>query len=183
VSASLAIILAEDRQAQNLAYHLLVRLGYKSREVLKLPLPANKGAGDAYVLQEYERQVKAVNQRAADTILVVHLDADKGAVARRRADLEQRLQQEGLSENEGTVFLWIPKRNVETWLVWLLDPFPCDESTDYKGEFQRIYGQEEAKSVKVAALAFFEFSRPKATRPLTCPPSLEVALDNAPPKR
>jgi len=72
---------------------------------------------------------------------------------------------------------------VETWLVWLLDPFPCDESTDYKGEFQRIYGQEEAKSVKVAALAFFEFSRPKATRPLTCPPSLEVALDNAPPKR
>lgn len=65
MSASRVIILAEDRRTQNLTYHLLVRLGYKKREIRKEALPAGKGAGNNYVLKNYVSQVKAAQKKAS----------------------------------------------------------------------------------------------------------------------
>ena len=183
MSASQVIILAEDRRTQNLAYHLLVRLGYKGR-IRKEALPAGHGAGNNYVLNHYASQVKASQQRAAGTILLVHLDADAETVAHRLKQLSNRLIAAGVERDPQVVFHWIPKRNVETWLLWLLAPATLDEAVDYKQNFEHEYrGQEAAVAVKLAATSFFVYSRANATRPGNCPPSLTLALDNAPPPR
>ena len=183
MSASQVIILAEDRRTQNLAYHLLVRLGYHKGSIRKEALPAGHGAGNNYVLKNYASQVKASQQRAAGTILLVHLDADAETVAHRLKQLSSCLQDDDVVRDPQVVFHWIPKRNVETWLLWLLVPATLDEAADYKHDFEHKYRGQEAVAVKLAALSFFDCSRANATRPGNCPPSLTLALDGAPPPR
>lgn len=183
MSASQVIILAEDRRTQNLAYHLLVRLGYEKGKIRKEALPAGKGAGNNYVLKNYVSQVKAAQKRAAGTILLVHLDADTETVAQRLTQLDNQLNVVSLVRDPQVVFHWIPKRNVETWLLWLLAPATRDEDVTYKYEFEHEYRSQEAAAIKRAALDFFSFSRANAIRPVDCPPSLTLALDDPPPPR
>lgn len=104
-------------------------------------------------------------------------------MAQRLTQLDNQLNADGVVRDPQVVFHWIPKRNVETWLLWLLVPATRDEAVDYKHDFQHEYRGQEADVVKRAALGFFEFSRANATRPGNCPPSLTLALDGPPPPR
>jgi hypothetical protein len=112
----------------------------------------------------YAKEVRAAQHRPAKTILLVHIDADTGTVSNRDPDV---------------VFHWIRRRNIETWLFWLLQRDDRNEDDDYKQAFSHRFGTDR-KPVKAAADQFFSLSRPNAPIPPNCPPSLRSALEESP---
>lgn len=65
--------------------------------------------------------------------LIVMTDADTSSVIARKAQLDKACQDVGVpprNADEAIIFA-IPKRNIETWLVYLDGQNP-DEETDYK---------------------------------------------------
>lgn len=129
------VVLAEDQQHQNFAYHWLRRRGFGVSQIRLLPLPAGRGAGEQYVRENYVHQLKEQRRRAASMKchLVVVVDADMLPVQQRHQQLDEALQQAGLAQRSTgeQVCVLIPKRNVETWIHYLVAG-PVDEATDYK---------------------------------------------------
>ena len=123
--------------------------------------------------ERYVAEIKTCRRRSTRTksVLIVVLDADKGYVDRRTRQLREALMQAGLDEREQgeAIVHFIPKRSVETWVL-CLSGRPVDELMDYSGES----GVDEL--IASAAVTFFDWSRPNATPPAHCVPSLSAAI-------
>ncbi|MEO7652002.1 MAG: hypothetical protein ABIZ80_16180 [Bryobacteraceae bacterium] len=124
----------------------------------------------------YAQEVTAYRQRSsrANTVLVVAIDADTNDVSLRVRQLRDALSQKGLSPRavgEAIAHL-IPKRNIETWIV-CLNGRKVDESADYRHE----PGMDQ--QVDDAAGVFHAWTRPNATVPQHCVPSLLSAIPEA----
>lgn len=86
------IILAEDREQQNLVRRYLERCGH--RYVRPAPLPPG-GSGEKYVRDRYPIQVRACRSslgRKTSAMLIVVVDADTEATERRAAQLARALE-------------------------------------------------------------------------------------------
>ncbi len=171
--ASLVVVLAEDERHQRLARRYLYRLRYQTHDLRFVDLPNGRGCGAQWVLQRYAAEVKKYRTRAAGakTALMIAIDADTDEVDRRVRQLREALEQAGLiarTEGEAIVHL-IPKRNVETWVL-CLSGRGVDEVLDYS------QASDVDTLIAPAALTFFEWSRPHATPPAHCVPSLLAAI-------
>jgi len=134
---SLVTILAEDKNHQRFVYRFLRERGFPAHQIRSLPLPSNSGggAGEQWVRRHYSGAVQALRNRAskASTALVAVIDADAETVAKREQRLRESLQVSGLSgrEHDEAIVHLIPKRNIETWLLFLTGS-DVDEESDYK---------------------------------------------------
>ena len=131
------IILAEDREQQNLVRRYLERCGHGTGVRFE-PLPAKGpgGSGEKYVRDHYTKQVQACRSalgRRASALLIVIIDADTETTQRRAAQLSDTLKAAGMQGREDgePIVVLIPKRHVETWIRALLGN-QVDEKTDYK---------------------------------------------------
>lgn len=170
---SQVIVLAEDERHQRLVRQYLHRLGRSRHEIRFEPLPNGRGCGEQWVRERYPKAVISYRGRSAraETALIVAIDADTGDADRRLRQFREALEQAGFgarTEDEAIVHL-IPKRNVETWVL-CLSGRRVDENTDYSKEG----GIDEL--IKPAAITFFSWSRPNATPPAPCVPSLLAAI-------
>jgi len=125
------------------------------------------------VRERYARAVNVYRSRStrAGTALIIAIDADTDDADRRLRQFRAALEQAGLAartEGEAIVHL-IPKRTVETWIL-CLNGKQVDENTDYG----RDGGIDEL--IKLAAITFFDWSRPNAVPPGHCVPSLLAAI-------
>jgi hypothetical protein len=125
------------------------------------------------VRERYAKTVGAYRSRAsrAETALIVAIDADTGDSDRRLRQLQEALVQAELAprtHQERIVHL-IPKWNIETWIL-NLNGRNVDEDTDYRRE------QRMDEQIANAASTFFDWSRPNATPPAQCVPSLLSAI-------
>jgi hypothetical protein len=165
------IVLCEDQQAQVFICKALGKSGAKSGRVRRLPLPSRtgEGAGDAYVVEQYPKEVKAFRRQKARALtgLVVHIDADPShTVAQRHAQLADALKRSTLaprSQAESVAEL-VPKRNIETW-IYVLDaslPSHPGEHLDEVAEYPKLRYQSDCA---VAADAFAEHTRRRTTPP------------------
>lgn len=129
------VVLAEDRQHLDFAYNWLVRRGFKPRKIRRLPVVAGRGAGEQDVRKRYPQEVETHRRRAhhMGCQLVVVIDADTRSVQARLQQLDQELVEAHLEKRSGeeAICLLIPKRNIETWIHFLLTN-SADEATDYK---------------------------------------------------
>jgi hypothetical protein len=127
-------ILCEDQQQEVFVRAFLAACGVIPRRIRVLPYAVGKGAGEAHVRHRYPEQVLSYRQRAnkLNIALVVITDADTLAVADRRYLLEKTLASAGVPprEPDERIALIIPKRNIETWVYFLLGE-QVDEETDY----------------------------------------------------
>jgi hypothetical protein len=115
-------ILVEDRTLERLVRHCLLEWGASSREIRVLPLPAGRGSGKQWVDREYPIQVRAYRRRAFENIvLVVGTDADEQTVQQRAQRLAGTLRDAGCDArtDQERIAIWIPKWNIETWLLFL----------------------------------------------------------------
>lgn len=153
--ASQIIVLAEDRRQQTFVKRHLERAGYRTDQIRPEPLPAGKGSGELWVRQRYAKNVAAYRTRAsrAATALVIAIDADVEDVARRAAQLARTLEDAHMTERapDEAIAHFIPKRNIETWILCLVGG-NVDEESDYSEH--DIHHQ-----IEPAAVAFFEGSR------------------------
>jgi hypothetical protein len=115
-------ILVEDRALERFVRHCLLELGAYPKEIRVLPFPAGRGSGKQWIDHEYPIQVRAYRRRAFENIaLVFGTDADERTVQQRAQRLADTLRDAGCDARADPerIAVWIPKWNIETWLLFL----------------------------------------------------------------
>ena len=163
------IILGEDRAHANVVWHHLKKRDFNYRKLRFV----RDGSGSAaqFVLQRYAEEVKAYRSRAnhLSLALITIIDADRQEVQHIYRRLEGQLQNASI-ENRKTgerIALLVPKRNIETWIVYLQGT-PVDEESDYKQH-------SLAKNYKQAGITLAEQLGQQSRA--DCPQSLQMALN------
>ena len=131
------VVLVEDEQHDRFAYRVLLQLGFHYRDIRVVPYPQGRRSGEQWVRENYPGQVKAHRRKASfqRVGLVVLIDADTRTVAHRHNQLAQKLQKAGLKARSGeeAIIIWVPKRNIHTWVAYLLDrEVDVNEQDDYE---------------------------------------------------
>lgn len=169
---SRVVVLAEDQIHQQFIRRYLLYLKYTSHQIYMVDLPSGRGCGEQWVRDRYTREVRACRKRSARaaTAVVVVIDADKGDAARRLQQFERALTEGALPprERDEKIAHLVPRRNIETWIL-CLNGISVDEERDYKG----MPGTEQ---IPAAAKTFFDWTRPNATVPANCIPSILSAI-------
>jgi hypothetical protein len=129
-----AVILCEDKQQEVFARTLLTTCGIRILRVQINPDP-RKGSGEQYVRRNYPKEVKAFRTNYSaqpDTRLIVLIDADVRTVEGRLQQLEEALRENGLTirQPQERIGVFVPKRNIETW-IYFLQGQSVDEETTY----------------------------------------------------
>lgn len=161
-NAAPIIVLCED-----VLHEVFIRWFIKERwgiDNRKMSFDRNKlgGSGEQYVRENYQKQLEIYRQRNshAKTILVVVTDADTKSVQQRNAELDkaaiaqtdtgQKIDAYSRKPDEPVLHV-IPRRNIETWLVYLMDKKP-NEDDDYK-DMRTFRGQESKAAPYIKILA------------------------------
>lgn len=140
------------------------RFGAKACHGVRV-IKCNGGAGDDFVRRRYPTELIA-NRRRASSALIVVLDADSLELEKRLRQLRDVLEHARVPPPGGDerVCILVPRRNIETWIAYLVKQLPVDEVTDYKdpetGPLARRAGELLAEN-------------PKQDLPAGAPPSLE----------
>lgn len=169
------IILAEDREQQNLVYRYLEQCGH-GVGVRFEPLPAKGpgGSGEKYVRDQYPRQVQACRSslgRRASALLIAIIDADIETTQHRATQLSDALKAADMPgrDDRKPIIVLIPKRHVETWIRALLGG-QVDEVQDYKNP------KPTAHHIAEAAKTLHRWTRPNTAAGPTSPPSLTESI-------
>ena len=159
------VILCEDYMHLNFVRRYLVGCGIESRRIRGEVSPSGRGSGAQYVIENYPVEVKALRSRPhVRAGLLVVVDADTFPVEERFRQLERSLGQPGRGDAE-RIGLLAPKRNIETWIFYLLGN-TVNEEDDYK---KRV----SPSGVKEAVAAFGNLCPRKAAE--IAVPSLQRA--------
>lgn len=164
------VVLCEDKVHWSFVSRHLKKRGFNHRQFRSVVAPEGRGSGAAFVLREFARRVRAHRAKASFQLsraLVTVVDADVREVGERLRDFDQQLAAEGLDlrGEQELICLLVPKRNIETWICFLLG-VDVDERTDYKRH-------PRAQEVKQAATVLQEQLREQFRR--GCPLSLKLA--------
>lgn len=124
------VILAEDLRQANFARRWLIRRGHEGRSITTNFCPPGSQSAEQYVRQRYPGELVEQRRRAAKhrSALVVLIDADTESVPRHHQQLAEAMKREPA---DSVAFL-VPKRNIETWLLFLCGE-EVTEDLDYKG--------------------------------------------------
>jgi len=145
------VLLCEDVEHERFFLRLLSPKWFAQRKLRVERIPNNQGAGDAWVLERYAKEVRfARSKRSENWALIVAIDGDHYKLKERLRQLEKRLRDEGLSgRNEGErIVVFIPTRSIETWELWLCGERQIDESKDFKDIFRRAQNASGKKAVE-----------------------------------
>lgn len=171
--ASEVTVLGEDARHQSFVRRYLYRLGYGLHQIRFLELPGDRGCGEKWVREHYASEVRKCRTRSARarTALIVVIDADISDLARRARQLHDALDELPARMEHEAIVHFIPKRNVETWILCLSDIL-VDEITDYSRR------DDIDPLIPAAAETFFKWARVNVT-PSDCIPSLLAAIPEA----
>lgn len=116
------VILCEDRQQEVFARSFLKKRGFTGLFRTKICPPGSQ-SGEQYVRSQYPVEVKAYRQKRnqVSIALVVLIDADTGTLKARLNELASVLaedEQENRRSDEA-IAIFVPKRNIETWIHYL----------------------------------------------------------------
>jgi hypothetical protein len=128
------VILCEDIQQEVFARHFLLRRGFHDKKITINRNITGKGSGEQYVRTHYAQQVKDYRSKSTylSRCLVVVIDADKYTIQERLKQLEAALEDDGLPKRQANekIAIFVPKRNIETWIHYLKGK-AVDEETAY----------------------------------------------------
>jgi hypothetical protein len=125
------VVLCEDIMHLNFVRRYLILRGIQSRRIRGSVAPPGRGAGAQYVIERYPIEVKALRSRPhVRAGLVVVVDADNLPVEERVRQLDRSLGQPAREDAE-RIGILTPKRNIETWIFYLLGNTVNDDD-DYK---------------------------------------------------
>jgi len=145
-------ILCEDQQQEVFARYFLIKRGFKPEKIRSRICSKGSQAAEQYVRVEYPKEVKSYRTKAKKSLkgLVVLIDADTKSPNQILQNLNNALidsSQERRQPNEA-IAIFIPKRNIETWIHYLQG-----ESVDEETEFSKFTKNESACKTCVEKLA------------------------------
>jgi hypothetical protein len=137
-------LLCEDTQHAVFVRYFLVERGFNKRDIYTVPLPVGQsGSKEQFVREIYLSEVRKYRQainikknnqkenpkRMTAIALVVMTDADNLSVQQRLNQLSSVLKENNLHDRqkEEAIAVFIPKRNIETWIVYLRDGIVDEE--------------------------------------------------------
>lgn len=159
-------IVVEGEALERLCRQVLLELGYGRRELFVTPYPVGRGSAKDWVNSQFAVEVAKRRSKAKQDglAILVGTDADELTVAKRVRQLEESLTANGMSaRQDGEQFaFWIPKWNVETWLLYFAGD-RRDEEANYKNQARNV-------DYSVAATSFVsEYRNSKTDEPDTLP--------------
>ena len=164
------VILCEDRQQEVFARLFLKKRGFTGlfRPIFCLP---GSECGSDYVRNQYPVEVKAYRQKKNRLAigLVVLIDADTGTLAARLNWLASALdkdKQKNREPNEA-IAIFVPKRNIETWIRYLQG-----ETVNEEAVYPKFKNNEAVCKTAAEDLADRCYSQ---SLPEDAPPSLQAA--------
>jgi hypothetical protein len=165
--------LCEDRQQEVFARYFLEACGVRPLRVQVNP--AGLGSGEQYVRENYPKEVQTFRSKfpaQPDIRLVVMTDADMRSVRERFQQLENTLQETGLPvrQPQDRIGVFIPKRNIETWIHFLKGRAVNEEETHPR------LGKESECKPEVETLA----KNRRNPLPENAPPSMREACQELP---
>lgn len=129
------IILCEDQQQEVFARYFFMNRGFEPRDIRVNRCPKGRQAGEQYVREQFPMEVQTCRSKSAyqALVLAVIIDADNYSVADRVHQLETILVDHSLQRRsvDEHIALFIPRRNIETWIHYLKSGDPVDEDTNY----------------------------------------------------
>ena len=129
------VILCEDSDHKRFAEHFLKACGAHPRDLRSRVAPASRGDASRWVIQQYPNEVKIHRRKSAnqDVALLIVIDGDNHSVSGRLREIDDGLDQAEQASRSGTerVCVWIPCRNIETW-VYYLGGNSADETSNYR---------------------------------------------------
>ena len=133
-------ILCEDLQQYVFARYFLQKKGLIGQFVDK-SCPSGKQSGEQYVRDRYAAEVKAHRSKSnhLNICLIVVIDADKSTVVDRIKQLDSVLEEK--RDRKEKIAIFVPKRNIETWIHYLQSGEPVDEVAAYS----KLVNQGECK--------------------------------------
>jgi hypothetical protein len=115
-------ILCEDRQQEVFARYFREKRGFTG--VFRANIcPKGSQSGEQYVCSQYPLEVKAYrqNRNRVSIGLVVLIDADTGKLEARLNELAAMLEEDEQENRrmDEAIAIFVPKRNIETWIHYL----------------------------------------------------------------
>ncbi len=167
------IIVCEDTQQEVFARHFFTLRGFHPRKIRVEKNPKGKGAGEQYVRERYPKEVKAYRSKSNHLLvcLAIVIDADTDTVEQRLLKLDLALKNEEMLKRQPDekIAIFVPKRNIETWIYYLKQKEMVDETVNYP----RLDYENECKPyVKSLAREICLIGLPP-----NAPPSLHIACD------
>lgn len=144
------VLLCEDKEHERFFRRLLKKWFGKGRVQVNR-IPNRDGAGDAYVVANYVREVQqARSRRFENYALVVAIDGDRDKLHGRMQQLDRELADAGLPKrgDDEMIVICVPTRNIETWELWLCGDQDVDEETDYKRRFREMERRGDVSAKK-----------------------------------
>ena len=164
------VILCEDRQQEVFARYFLKKRGFTGLFRANI-CPKGSECGSDYVCTHYPVEVKAYrqNRNRVSIGLVVLIDADTGTQEARLNELASVLdedEQKNREPNEA-IAIFVPKRNIETWIRYLQG-----ETVNEEAVYAKFKNNEAVCKTAVEDLADRCYSQ---SLPENAPPSLQAA--------
>ncbi|MBD1932052.1 MULTISPECIES: hypothetical protein [Cyanophyceae] len=127
------VILCEDRQQEVFARYFLKKRGFAGRFRAEICPPGSQ-SGEQYVRTQYPAEVKAYrqNKNRVSIGLVVLIDADTDTSQERLNQLAHALSEDSQENRQPdeAIAVFVPKRNIETWIHYLQEE-PVNEEDTY----------------------------------------------------
>lgn len=164
------VIVCEDSQHEAFVRRFLEGMGWNKYELRVEKSPSARGSAEQWVRDTFTKELSVYRARHARSGFVTIIDADTNSVADRMRQLEKACTGAGMEfrRAEEAVAIFIPKRNIETWIHHLQGEM-VDEETAYQ---KLIRARDCSKSVDVLV------EQCKLTRlAASTPPSLSAACD------
>ncbi|MBF0477137.1 MAG: hypothetical protein HQK59_15205 [Deltaproteobacteria bacterium] len=117
------VLLCEDSQHEAFIRRFLKRMGWNTRELRVEKSPSAGGSAEQWVRQRFPIELKAYRRRRqqAASALIAIIDADLRSVHDRITEFEDECNSMGMPfrTNDEAVAIFVPKRNIETWIHYL----------------------------------------------------------------
>jgi hypothetical protein len=128
------VVLCEDRQHEAFTRRFLGQAG-KSFRVQRVEVsPKGRGSGEKFVRARFAKELAyyRARQYRVEQALIVVIDADSCEVAARVGQVEDAAAEGGQERRHAgeRVALFVPKRNIETWIAYL-DGHAVNEDDTY----------------------------------------------------
>jgi hypothetical protein len=166
------VLLCEDQQQEVFMRRFLKRYGYRNDQIRHRFSPKGKQSGEQFVRTNYPIELKAYKSKAAYVSIgfVVMIDADLRTVDARIQELDEACDMQNTPRRspQDRVSIFVPKRNIETW-IYYLDGKSINETMGY----QKLQSPSECEPA-VARLA--EICQSQHV-PVDFPNSLERACE------
>ena len=120
------VVVCEDIQQEAFVRRYLAKRGFDKRRIYVRKSPAGKGSGEQFVREQLSKEVREFRRRSSyqeGVALVAVIDADTLSVNTRLTQINSALVGEGLAEirTDERIAVFIPKRNIETWIQFARD--------------------------------------------------------------